>query len=171
MTLLLGIIFFAIVLLGFTAFTGAPYLPSLRRDLEGVFTKLYPLTSKDVVVDLGSGDGVVLRMARKYGAAAVGYEIGPVYYFVSKLLARGDTKQSIHLQSYWRATFPKNTTVVFAFSDSRDIKKVYALVGRQAAKIGRPLMFITHGFEVAGQKAADSHGAYYLYRVDPLQQA
>lgn len=171
MALLLGIIFFVIVLLGFTAFTGAPYLPSMRKDLKGVFTKLCPLSSKDTLVDLGSGDGIVLREARLRGAAAVGYEIGPVYYWISKLYARGDTKQKIYLQSYWNAKFPKETTVVFAFSDGRDIKKVYALVERQATRLGRPLMFITHGFEVAGQKAIGSHGAYYLYKVGPLRQA
>jgi hypothetical protein len=167
--LALSLLFLLIIMLGFTAFTGAPYLPSKRRDLEAVFSKLYPLSNKDVLVDLGSGDGVVLRAARKFGASAVGYEIGPVYYAVSKLLARGDKKQTIHLKSYWHAQFPKGTTVVFAFSDGRDIKKVHALIGRQAAVLGRPLMFITHGFEVPGVKPLRSEGAYHVYRVGPLR--
>lgn len=171
MSLLLGAIFFVIVVLGFSAFTGAPYLPSKRKDLDKVFTQLYALSNKDTVVDLGSGDGTVLRSARTYGAAAVGYEIGPVYYWISKLYARGDAKQKIYLQNYWRVKFPKETTVVFAFSDSRDIQKVYALVEAQAVRLARPLAFITHGFEVPGQKASGSCGAYYVYQVNPLRQA
>lgn len=84
-----------VLVLGFTAFTGAPYVPSKKRELRQVFKQLYALSSKDTLVDLGSGDGVVLREARRCGAAAVGYEIGPVYVAVSRLLARGDKKQQI----------------------------------------------------------------------------
>lgn len=169
MGLVLVVIFAVVILLGFTAFTGAPYLPSKRRDLDMVFRELCPLTKNDVVVDLGSGDGAVLRAARRRGAGAVGYELGPVYYVISKLLARGDTKQQIFLKSYWHVTFPKGASVVFAFSDSRDIKKVYALVQQQSTVLGRPLRLVTHGFEVPGRASSAAKGAYYLYSVNPLR--
>lgn len=169
MALLLGILFFIIVLLGFTALTGAPYLPSKQGDLKKVFSGLYPLGNTDVVVDLGSGDGIVLRVARGFGAKAYGYEIGPVYYAVSKLLARGDAKQRVYFKSYWNARFPLDTTVVFAFSDGRDIQRVYELIERQAAVLRRPLAFITHGFDVPGHVAVAKQGAYYLYTVSPLR--
>lgn len=170
MGFVLVVIFAVVILLGFTAFTGAPYLPSKRRDLDMVFRELCPLTKNDVVVDLGSGDGTVLRAARRRGATAVGYELGPVYYIVSKLLARGDKKQHIYLQNYWHVTFHARTTVVFAFSDSRDIQKVYALVQQQAALLGRPLKLVTHGFEVPGKKPLATQRAYHLYSVKPLRR-
>ena len=61
-----------IVFAGFTAFTGAPYVPSKPREVKRAFTKLYKLSAKDVVVDIGSGDGLVLR-GTDGGNAGTGY--------------------------------------------------------------------------------------------------
>ena len=95
------IILGVVLLFWFTAFTGAPYVPSKKSDLRAAFTGLYHLGASDMLVDLGSGDGVVLRTARRYGARAVGYEIGPVYVWVSRLLAMGDKKQQVIAKNYW----------------------------------------------------------------------
>ena len=167
MPLFVLIVAVVLLVLGFTAFTGAPYVPSRRRELEWVFTKLHPLNRHDVVVDLGAGDGVVLRTVRQFGARAVGYEIGPVYALIARLLARGDAGQSILMKNYWHADFPADTTVVYVFSDGRDIAKVHRLVARQATRLNRQLVFITHGFAVPGVKADKTGRAYLLYRVNP----
>ena len=156
-----------VIILGFTAFTGAPYVPSRRRDLKAAFSKLYPLSSADTLVDVGAGDGVVLRVAREYGAHAVGYELGPVYVFFAKLLSRHDKKQDIIMADYWRADFPPATTVVYAFSDSRDIAKLYRKLQQQATRLKKTLYFISYGFDVPGVKVYKTHGAYFLYTVPP----
>ena len=75
--LIIGLSAIAIIV-GFSAFMGAPYLPSHRRDVARAFDELYPLSSSDVLLDIGSGDGVVLRQASKRGARAIGYEIHPL---------------------------------------------------------------------------------------------
>lgn len=124
-----------VLVLGFTAFFGAPYVPSRRKELKLLFDQAYRLGVQDTVVDLGSGDGVVLRVARQYGAKTIGYELGPIYFLISKLLARGDKGQSIYMTSYWTTDFPKATTVVYAFSDGRDIAKVGRLVQAQADRL------------------------------------
>lgn len=159
-----------VLLLGFTAFFGAPYVPSKRRDIRTAFTQLYPLTDKDMVVDLGSGDGVVLRVAREFGASALGYELHPFLTVLSRALAHGDTRQTVVQASYWRAQFPEQTTVVYAFSDGRDIHKVYALVQAQATRLKRPLALMTYGFDVPGVRADKTHQAYYLYTVPPCSE-
>lgn len=158
-------IFFLTV--AFTAFFGAPYVPSKRRELRQAFNTLYPLGAQDTLVDLGSGDGVVLRVARQFGATAVGYELSPPLAWLSKVLARGDKQQVIINKSYWHADFPKQTTVVYAFSDSRDIKKLHSLVERQADKLDRTLVFITYGFKAPHKQPTKTHGAYFLYSVTP----
>ena len=61
-----------------TALRGAPYVPSRRQDIDRAFTELYHISKEDHLVDLGSGDGVVLRQAAKKGASASGFEINPV---------------------------------------------------------------------------------------------
>ena len=60
------------VLFALFAFTGAPYVPTLRSEAEKAFKKLYKLRRKDLVVDLGSGDGTVLVEAAKCGAEVYG---------------------------------------------------------------------------------------------------
>ncbi|HEU4716091.1 MAG TPA: hypothetical protein VFS14_04660, partial [Candidatus Saccharimonadales bacterium] len=62
-----------VLLFGFVVFRGAPYVPSHKKDVAIAFEELYEVGKNDVVVDVGSGDGIILRMAAKRGARAVGY--------------------------------------------------------------------------------------------------
>ena len=89
-----------IVFAGFTAFTGAPYVPSKPREVKRAFTKLYKLSAKDVMVDIGSGDGLVLRAARRQGARAVGYEINPVLVLIAKWMSRHDAGVEVRLANF-----------------------------------------------------------------------
>ena len=59
MNIVIPIILILVVLFGFTAFTGAPYVPSLKSEIKKAFTKLYRISSKDFLIDLGAGDGIV----------------------------------------------------------------------------------------------------------------
>ncbi len=163
---------FAIVVIGigFVAFTGAPYVPSKRRDIERAFTELYVLTGKDVLVDIGSGDGVVLRVASSKGAHAIGYELHPILVALSKFLSRNDDNVMIVLANFWNVEIPANTTVVYTFGDTRDIQKMYDKVAREATRIEHKLQFISYGFEVPGLPPNKTVGAHHLYEVQPLQQ-
>jgi len=158
-----------IVFAGFTAFTGAPYVPSKPREVKRAFTKLYKLSAKDVVVDIGSGDGLVLRAARRQGARAVGYEINPVLVLVAKWMSRHDAGIEVRLANFWRRSLPDDTTVVYTFGDDRDIKRMYDRVVAEATRIGRPLWFISYGFNLPGIEPTRSEGAYFLYRCEPLR--
>jgi len=162
-----GIVFFV----GFVAFTGAPYVPSRRADVIRVFTELYPLTTEDVVVDIGSGDGIVLRTVSKLGAQGVGYEIHPMLVLISRMLSRGDKKVRVRLANFWRVPLPDETTVVYTFGEARDIAKMYARVQQEATRIGRPLMFISYAFSIPGITADASDKSYFLYKVKPLQES
>ena len=158
-----------VVLAGFVAFTGAPYVPSKRRDVARAFDELYALTSKDVLVDIGSGDGIVLRMASKYGAMAIGYEIHPVLVLVSRLLSRGDKNVRVRLANFWRVPLPDTVTVVYTFGDARDITAMYARVQAEATRLGREIAFRSYAFTVSGVTPAKTVGSHYIYTVKPLQ--
>jgi len=162
-----GIVF----LVGFVAFTGAPYVPSRRADITRVFTELYPLSSKDVVVDIGSGDGVVLRTVSKLGARAVGYEIHPILVLVSRILSHDDDKVRVKLANFWRAALPDDTTAVYTFGEARDIAKMYMRVQHEATRIGRPLTFISYAFNIPDITPDASDKSYFLYVVKPLQES
>ena len=160
-----------IILFGFMAFTGAPYVPSKRGDLRRAFTELYPLGGSDHLVDIGSGDGIVLRMASERGARATGYEINPLINFIASLLSLRDEKVSSQLANYWNIKFPDDTTIVYTFGDSRDIRRMALKVASEARRLGRPLWFISYAFEVPGYDATKQVGAHRLYKISPLPEA
>lgn len=154
---------------GFVVFFGAPYVPSKRSDVRRAFDELYPLGPKDTLVDIGSGDGIVLRQAAARGATAVGYEIQPLLVLLSRWLSRTSPQVTVHLASFWNAQFPPETTVVYTFGDSRDIKKMAGVVQRAATELGRPLAFISYAIAVPGLEPQKKVGAHYLYELQPLQ--
>ncbi len=162
--------FAVIISIGFVAFTGAPYVPSKRSDLKRAFTELYPLSSRDTLVDIGSGDGVVLREAARYGARAVGYEIHPFLVVVSWLLSRGNDRIHVRLANFWRTELPGETTVVYTFGEDRDIKRMYDKVQSEATRLEKQLAFISYAFEIHGIKPTKSVGAHHLYMVKPLHK-
>lgn len=158
-----------IVVLGFSVFFGAPYVPSRRRDMQRMFDSLYPLSKSDVLVDIGSGDGLVLREASRRGATAVGYEINPVLVSVSKFLSRHDSRVHIFIANHWKVDFPKETSVVYAFSVERDARKLNKKIQTEATKLHKPLTLICYGSPLPNTKAERTFEAYHLYTFYPLQ--
>lgn len=157
------------LLFGFVVFFGAPYVPSKKADVKRAFDELYPLSEKDMLVDIGSGDGIVLRLAAARGARAVGYEINPLLVGISRLLSRSTPAVKVHLASFWSATLPRDTTVVYVFGDSRDIVKMAEKVRQAATELERPLAFISYAIAVPGLTPVNKVGAHYLYEIEPLQ--
>lgn len=164
MILIVGAI---VLLFGFVVFFGAPYVPSKKRDLKRALGELYIVDEDDLLVDLGSGDGVVLREAARRGAKAVGYELNPALVLIARLLSLRQKGVQVKLQDYRRARFPEGTTVVYTFGESRDIAKMALKVHAEAKRLGHPLMFISYGFAVPGQTPLRQAGPHYLYKISP----
>ena len=157
-----------IVLVGFVAFFGAPYVPSQKKYIRRAFDH-FGISPSDTVVDIGSGDGVVLRVAATYGALAVGYEIHPVLVVISRMLSRRNPRITTRLTNAWHAALPDSTTFVYAFSVSRDEEKLTKLVQREANRLGRPLKLLCLGSPFGARTADETFEAYYLYIFQPLQ--
>ena len=159
-----------IFLFGLAAFTGAPYVPTKPKDAEKVFRELYPLGPADLVVDIGSGDGMVLRAAARLGARAVGYEINPLLALISRLISFRNRRIKINFGDYRWVKFPDETTVIYTFGESRDIARMAKKAQREATRLGRRIAFISYAFEVPGAARAATSGLHSLYYFDPLQK-
>lgn len=157
-----------VLLFGFVIIFGAPYVPSHRRDVRRAF-RHFKVSANDVVVDAGSGDGIVLREAAKKGAGAVGYEINPLLVFISLLLSLRDKRVEVHLANFWTAHFPEGTTFVYSFAIGRDRRKLAAKIQAEANRLGHPLRLLCYGNPFTDRKADATFEAYSLYLFHPLQ--
>lgn len=163
-------IFAGIVLaFGFVVFWGAPYVPSKKKDLAQALDKLYPVDKDDVLIDIGSGDGVVLRAAAKRGARAIGYELNPILVAISNFLSRRESRVSSHVANFWYIKLPPETTVIYVFAVSRDIAKLTRKLDAEALRLNKSFKVITYGSEVPDRKAVATVGAHNLYEFTPLQ--
>jgi hypothetical protein len=167
MTLIFTIACILAILFGFVVFFGAPYVPSKRRELERALDELYPVGKEDVLVDVGSGDGIVLREAAKRGARAVGYELNPIFVAISWLLSRKSKGVQVRLGNMWQVKFPEDTTVVYAFAVARDSARLARKMQKEATRLGRPLLLMTFGLPtLAGREPERRLGAHALYRFE-----
>lgn len=153
------------ILFGVTALTGAPYVPSKKRELKTAFEKLYQLKEQDFLVDLGSGDGVVLAMASKYKAKGLGIELNPLMLIISKWRLRKCKSIKFKWGSFWKAKLPAEATVFYVFADSRDIRKVYRLIEHRAKELNKKFYLISYAFKIPEVEAMKHVGAYYLYLI------
>lgn len=171
MTLIALIIGSVILLFAATALRGAPYVPTHLSSVRYLFDELTPLSPDDLVIDIGSGDGVVLREAAKRGAQAVGYEINPLLVVVSWLLSRKyRNRVRTKLADFWTVSFPPATTIVYTFGESRDIEKMYRKVQSEATRLGKTLRFASYGFTVESVEPLLQSRALTVYQVTPLHQ-
>jgi SAM-dependent methyltransferase len=159
--------FLLVAIFGFTAIYamvgGAPFVPMTRRHLADVMA-LAQISPGEKVVDLGSGDGRVLRAAARAGAQADGWEISPYFCLWSGVLSRltglGDRART-HLGSYWSESFHE-----------ADVVTIYLLpfhMARMAEKLkselrpGTRVISVSFPFE-DWQPEKTSNGVY-LYRM------
>ncbi len=157
-----------VILFGFTAFFGAPYVPTRRKDMRALFDELYPLGADDVVLDVGSGDGVVLREVSSRGAKAVGYEMHPIFVALSRWLSRGDRRVKVVWVNAWTTPFPDDVSLVYIFSVGRDGQRVRKKVQAESNRLDRPVMLACYGNPLPKMTPVRSLDAYGLYRFTPL---
>ena len=157
MSVLLIIIVAIVLIFGITAFTGAPFVPSKKREIEDAFKKLYPLSKKDFLIDLGSGNGKVLEIASKFGARSLGLEINPFLIIYSKIRLHGNKLANVKSADFFHFKFPDETTVI------------YVAIQRQANRLHKTLYVVSYAMRVKNMKPIKSHDAYYLFEIKEEQ--
>jgi len=167
MNIALGIIGAIIVFFGIFALTGAPYVPSRKKELELLFKNLYPLKASDHIIDLGSGDGVVLKVVAEHGAHCTGIELNPVLVLISKLRLLRHKNTRVKLGDMYGLKFPEDTSAVYVFGDGRDFNRIERKVQTEANRLNKAISFISYGFESKKNKPTKTYRAYFLYKIRP----
>lgn len=148
-----------------TVFFGAPYVPTRKKDTARAITLL---RQGDVFVDLGSGDGRLVRAAAAAGHRAYGVELSPIIALISWWVIRPVRGRAhITIGNYWRKNLPDDTTVVFVFLAETYMRKLRGYLEKEARRLRRPLRLISYGFELPGYEPIQTDRALLVYEIQP----
>ena len=151
-----------ILVFGFVILFGAPYLPTLKKQIDTAF-ELLDLKKGQTLIELGSGDGRILYEAGKKGIKAVGYELNPILVLYSKIKTwkyRDNVK--VVWGNYWTKDWPK-ADGIFVFLLDRYMLK---LNNKIIQKYDQPIKLVSFAFKIPGKKIIDSRQGLFLYKYN-----
>lgn len=158
MLLLIGIAIafcFAVVIL-----FGAPYLPTLKQQQRDAL-KLLQLKPGQTLLELGSGDGRMLRAAAEHGIHAIGYELNPILVLVSYIVCyKYRTLISIHWGSFWNVKWPP-TDGIYVFLHTRFMARLDKKIIQEYS--GKKVKVVSYAFHIPDKKPTKTKQALYLY--------
>lgn len=152
---LAGVILFGVVVL-----FGPPYLPTKRRQIETALD-LLALKPGQTLLELGSGDGRVMRAAAQRGLKVVGIEINPLLVLLSWLwLWRFQGQVRVIWGGYFTAKWPQ-ADGIFTFMIQRQMKRLDGHI--ESWRGSRPLKLASVAFHIPGKKPARHKNGVFLY--------
>ena len=93
---------------------GALFVSTPRSMIKAIMDNV-PMASSDLFVDLGCGDGRVLRAAKKaYDVKTLGFEVNPIAWVSAKVLNILSCRVVIKRENFWLHDF-SGTSVVFCY--------------------------------------------------------
>ncbi len=135
---------------------GAPYLPTLRAQ-GNTALDLLDLQPGQTLLELGSGDGTVLKLAAERGIRSVGIELNPILVVISKIrLRKYDNLVEVRWGNFWAKPWPQADGVFVFLLD----KYMSRLDARMNAYGGR---LASIAFAVPGKKPAHNKNGVLLY--------
>lgn len=133
----------------FSAFKGAPYVPTAQKEIAEVLKKA-KLKKGKKFVEFGSGDGRIVRQAVKdYEVSGVGVEINPLLIWWSRILSRrdGTSKHVSFLRTDVFAYPLADVDYLYVFLMPELLKK---LMPKFQKELKPGALIISHGFKLVG---------------------
>jgi cyclopropane fatty-acyl-phospholipid synthase-like methyltransferase len=139
---------------------GAPYLPTLQPQIA-VALDLLDLQPGQLLVELGSGDGRVVKAAAERGYRAIGYEINPILYVISRLRClRQRSQVTLQCRDMWTVRLPA-ADGVFIFGIEHIMAQLEAKLDRELKPGTRVVSF---ALELPGRKPLEIRHGIFLYQ-------
>ena len=153
--------------------TGGALFVTTSQKRIAAFLDAVPMDSGKVFVDLGCGDGRVLRSVRKrYAVKAIGYELNPLAYLLARLLCFGLKDVEIRWRNFLKADLSE-ADIVFCYLYP-DVMKA---ISHKIVKSLKPgTVIVSCNFQLPGyatSRVLRPHGALhkdpiFIYKVaDP----
>ena len=149
-----------VLLFAFVLLFGAPYLPTLKKQSDAALD-LLDLKPGQTLLELGCGDGRVLKVAAKQGLNAIGYELNPVLVAISLLNTWKYRKQvKIVWGNFWTKEWPK-ADGIFVFLHTRFMSKLDKKIKKYKHK---PLKVISYTYKIPSKNYLKRGQGLYLYK-------
>lgn len=149
-----------VLLFGFVVFVGAPYLPTLPKQVD-TGLDLLGLEKGQTLLELGSGDGIVLKKAAQRGLQVIGIELNPLLVGIAYLRCWRYRKQvTIIWGDYWRVTWPYSDGM-YVFLLDKYMKKLDKKVIQYS--YGKKYALVSNAFKIPQKEAARTENGLYLY--------
>ncbi len=124
------------------------------------YSKIVKLKKGETFIDLGSGDGKMLRQAAKQGAKAIGYEINPVIWLISIILCFPERKNiSIKMKNYFHEDL-SSADAIATFSHSRFMQKLENKLNKESDN----QRFASVAYPLPGKKSIKEKDGVFLYQ-------
>ena len=152
--------FLFVVLLGFlvSSISGAPWVPARSFDLEAILDDVQ-LKENEKYLELGCGDGRLVRAAARRGAIATGYELNPLLWFIAWLGSVGHKNEYIKFGNFWNVDL-NYSDVVMVFLVPRTMPRLETKADKQMKKSSRLVSYI---FSMPHKKHSLKHKSWYIY--------
>lgn len=139
---------------------GAPFLPTLKVKLP-VALELIDLKPGQTLLELGSGDGRVLKAAAEQGLNAVGYELNPLLVIYSRVVTWRYRKQvKIIWGNYWKKQWPA-ADGIFVFLLNPYMEKLNTEI---LARCKKGVKLVSFAFTIDSHKPSKTKDGLYLYK-------
>lgn len=156
MEIAVGLFLGILLVFAFVIFFGAPYVPTLKPQVQTAF-ELLQLQPSQTLLELGSGDGKVLLAAARAGYRAIGIELNPVLVLVSLWRTRKYRKKvKVIWGNFWQVPWPK-ADAVFVFLLDRYMPKLDEQMKRYRKLIA------SVAFKIPNKTITTEKAGVYLY--------
>ena len=159
--IILCLVFF--VLFTFVIAFGAPFLPTLTGRVDDAL-ELLDLQSGQTLLELGSGDGRLLRAAAARGIHAVGYELNPILVLWSKLLSmKYKGLVTVKLGNFWQTKWPEFDGVYVFLLNPYMTKLDTRLIQESKDK---NIKLVSFAFQIPDKKPKKEINGMFLYKYE-----
>lgn len=158
--MLTALVIFIIFCFSFVLLFGAPYLPTLKKQ-KLLALQMLDLKPSQLLLELGCGDGGLLKRAAKMGICGVGYELNPIMFLIAKCNTfRVRHMVKIEFGNFWNKKWPE-VDGIYVFLLQKYMYRLDKIIIQSKMK---NVKVVSYAFKIPGKKIAQKKAALYLYR-------
>lgn len=148
-----------VVVFGVVVVVGPPYLPTLTKQITTALD-LMDLKPGQTLLELGAGDGRVMKAAAQRGLNVVGIEINPFLVVIARIRCWRYRKQvTIIWDDMWKAHWPQ-ADGIFTFMIQRQMERLDKKI---VAWHERPVKLASFAFHIPHKAPTSKYNGIFLY--------